>query len=576
MVRMFRSLGEHRGINQSIMGIGRLKSPSVTARSVYAFTKALNRGFVIPLVYCVCVITIAYRQPLFVEFDGVMHYYLGAEIFQGKGYHGWGSHFWPPLYALLAGAVGAVIKSAEAGSIISALAASVLLYVVYVFVYFLSGKRVLACLGQLLVAVNHAFVLLSVEAENHMLDSLFYVLAIMLLVRALQKNDPYSYFIIGIVSGLAGLTRYTSYSLLPAFLITLICFYPFRRALVLTLYIIAGFALISSPWWVINYLDNGSPLATWQYTNVGAGVFAHSPEKRWWWWWEGIDSFRSVTDIMWREPGAYLWNFCRNVALSVYLIVIKGQLSGLCCIAAILIYIFRQSRSQTPSYWRTRAFLPVLICLASYIMLVSQAFVFRDVFLSWLVLVPVYGVVAIYRLGEDARLFSQGRRPAILMVLVVVIALDLLYSNRQLNRYMTNISGLEENTEIIAALKKQDSHIDQKVLMAIHPGRAFHLGSKFIMLPPYYREGRISELVTFERMSFKVRNYAPRYPSSIDINDLQVDYLVYDPLALSVLPQFSFLLQKNDPRIPANFQLVYRSDEVAVYKINRQIVHQNR
>lgn len=557
------------------MEIGPQKYPSIAARFVYAVTKTLHNGLLIPFIYCICIISVSYQRTLFANFDGVFLYFSGQELIEGNGYRGWGSHFWPPLYPLLTGTLSRWIDGPQAGSIISAVAASLLLYVAYRFVYILSGNRTVACLGQLLVALNHAFMVLSVESENHMLDSLFFVLAIYLLIRALEKKDhAYPYFVVGMVCGLAGLTRYTSYSLLPAFVLTLLCFYPVRRALLLSLCIIAGFALISSPWWVINYIDNGSPLASWQYVNVGSGVFSTSAEKKRWWWWSGIDSFGSIAEIIQYAPGQYFRNFCRNVVKCFYLIITNGQLSGVICVIAIAIFLLRQYRQHAIQYWRTRTFLPVIITLACFIALVSQAFVFKDVFLNWLVLVPVYGVFAIYRLTGETRLSVHRYRWAILTIVTIIIALDLSYSGRQLGNYMNKISGLEENAEVVAALKKYDNNIDQKLIMARHPGRAFHLGSKFVLLPPYYKEVGLDGLLVFQGMSQKVRDHIPRFPANIDVNDLKVDYLIYDPRASVMLPQFSFLMQKNDPRIPPNFHLVYLSDKVAVYRINRQLVQQ--
>jgi hypothetical protein len=138
---------------------------------------------------------------------------------------------------------------------------------------------------------------------------------------------------------------------------------------------------------------------------------------------------------------------------------------------------------------------------------------------------------------------------------------------------MTNVKGMEETAQIAAAIKAREENLEHKVVMTIHPARAYYLRSAYIMLPPYY-EGDLNGLVTYQGMSFKVRDHAPRFPSTINVNDLKVDYLIYDSWAAKCLPQFSFLLNKNSNRIPASFQLVYLSRNVAVYKINGQYVQQ--
>lgn len=536
--------------------------------------KALYNGLLIPLLYGISMGIVAHQHQLFIDFDGAMAYFSAQDIYNGNGYRGWGSHFWPPLYPLLTGALARYIDGPDAAELISVVSAALLLWVMHRFVYKLSGNNVIACLAQLLIATNYTFVLLSIKSENHMIDSLFYVWAILLLLQNLDKEARRRYFLVGIVCGLAGLSRYTSYSLMPAFIVTLFCFYPPRRAMLSGIRLLAGFMIISAPWWIINYRTNGSPFSTWQYMNIGAGVFSGNG-SRWWWYWSGIDTVQSVTGIILQAPGAYLLNFLRNVVKSCYLIVFKSQLTGMFCIASLGYFIFRQYSGHKPPVLRERHFLPVLIALVFYILLVSQAFVFSEVFLSWLVLVVIYGTFAIYRLNLGIRLFGPSYRPVMLSAIVLIIGADLFYTNWQLNIYIKSVSGLEENRQIVEAIKAHDNDLDQKLVMSFHPARAYYLGSGFIMLPPYY-EGDVNGLVTYQGMSFKVRDHAPRFPATVNVNDLQVDYLIYDKRAAGLLPQFAFLLERSSSRIPSNFQLVYLSAGVAVYKINGHLVHRER
>ncbi|WP_298741166.1 glycosyltransferase family 39 protein [uncultured Chitinophaga sp.] len=534
--------------------------------------KILYNGLLIPVLYGICMTIVADKHYGFVEFDGAMHYFAGEDIFRGNGYRGWGSHFWPPLFPLLSGILGRWLDGATAARMISVLSASFLLWIAHRFVYKLSQNHVVACLAQLLIATNFMFVLLSIKAENHMLDTLFYVLAIFLLLQSLEKDSTARFFITGLVCGLAGLSRYTSYSLVPAFACTVFCFYPSRLAFRYALVILAGFILVSSPWWAVNYLDNGSPLSTWQYMNVGAGVYSGAG-SRWWWYWSGIDHVQSIGDIIAQRPGDYLLNFSRNVVKSILYIVAKSQLTGIICIASLFLLMYRGYRSRGVLLWRDRLFLPVLVALAVYILLVSQAFVFGEVFLSWIVLVMIYGVYAIYRLRPATGFFRKNYRPVMLSVIVLVVVVDVCYTNWSLNNYMTDAAGIEENGQIAAAIKAQEGNLEHKVVMTLHPARAYYLRSRYVMLPPYY-EGDLNGLITYQGMSFKVRDHAPRFPSTLNVNDLKVDYLIYDRWAATCLPQFSFLLHKNSNRIPASFQLVYLSQAVAVYKINGQYVHQ--
>jgi 4-amino-4-deoxy-L-arabinose transferase-like glycosyltransferase len=502
---------------------------------------------------------------LLADCDATMHYFSGIDIFRGNGYNGWASHFWPPLYPVLLGLLAQVRPGFEVSRLISVVAAALLLLVVYQFVYRLAVNRLVACLAQLLVVTNFMFLQLSVQVENHMLDTLFYLLAILLLLRYLEKGNGYQFFLTGLVCGLAGLSRYTSYSLLPAFMLTVFCFYPFRRAAGYAGCILLGFVLVSCPWWWVNYLRNGSPFATWQYMNIGLGVFSNS-ETRWSWSWSAINQFNSVWEIFLQAPGKYIVNFLYNVVKSFALIVYRGQVTGALCAAAILLYLARNYSSNL-LVLRTRRVLPLLIAFACYLLLVCQAFVFSEVFFSWLLLLIIYGTVAGTRLLPVFYQFRSAPKRTLKIIILLAVCFDLTYASWQLRVYLHNDRGIEDNAQIMAVLKQHDHNLGEKLLMCYHPGRAYHLGSEFLMLPLYYN-GDLNGLVTYKGLSCKAKEQAPRFPCNIDANNVKANYLVYDPVAATCLPQFSFLMQPGDPRIPRNFQLIYLSADAAVYKIN--------
>jgi len=525
----------------------------------------LYSGFLIPAVYLLPIVIIAGSYHLLADCDATMHYFSGIDIFRGNGYNGWASHFWPPLYPVLLGLLAQVSPGFEVSRLISVVAAVLLLLIVYQFVYRLTANRLAACLAQLLVVTNFMFLQLSVQVENHMLDSLFYLLAILMLLQYLKNGNGYRFFLTGLVCGLAGLTRYTSYSLLPAFMLTVFCFYPFRRAAAYAACILAGFVLVSCPWWWINYLRNGSPVATWQYMNIGLGVFSNS-ETRWSWSWSAINRFNSVGDIFLQAPGKYIGNFFFNVIKSFGLIIYRGQVTGTLCAAAIVLYL-AQYFSRNLLVLRTRRVLPLVIAFACYLLLVCQAFVFSEVFLSWVLLLIIYGTAAGYKLRPLFYQFRSARKRSLMMILLFAVCFDLAYASWQLRAYLHNNNGIEDNARIMAVLKQHDPDISEKLLMCYHPGRAYHLGSKFLMLPLYYN-GDLNGLVTYRDLNARARQQAPRFPCNIDANNVKANYLVYDHVAAGCLPQYSFLMQPGDSRIPRNFQLLYLSADAAVYKIN--------
>ena len=75
-------------------------------------------------------------------------------------------------------------------------------------------------------------------------------------------------------------------------------------------------------------------------------------------------------------------------------------------------------------------------------------------------------------------------------------------------------------------------------------------------------------------MSERIRQYAPKYPSNMDIENLRADYLIYTRTSESTLPwdvveptQYNFLFDPKSEQVPACFNLIYLSSKVAVYEI---------
>lgn len=55
--------------------------------------KAKYNSLTIPALYFFTILILSYFHTTFEEWDGVMQYFSGKEMFSGGGYHGWTSHF---------------------------------------------------------------------------------------------------------------------------------------------------------------------------------------------------------------------------------------------------------------------------------------------------------------------------------------------------------------------------------------------------------------------------------------------------------------------------------------------------
>jgi len=141
-----------------------------------------------------------------------------------------------------------------------------------------------------------------------------------------------------------------------------------------------------------------------------------------------------------------------------------------------------------------------------------------------------------------------------------------------IRRYLTSVAWqggqkIPELNLVVEKIKSYDKDIKNKNVMVIHPAYVYYLESKYIMLPVYYPY-TIDKLVIFEGMFDKIKDYTPRYPSNMPINELRADYLIYDERAKQYLPQYNFLFNPSSQQIPPNFQPVYISKKVVVYKID--------
>jgi hypothetical protein len=514
----------------------------------------------ITAVYALVSIILCFLHNTFEEWDGVMQLLAGKEIFSGSGYRGWASHFWPPLYSVLAGLGSLVMPGFVAAKLVSLISGIILFHISFYFALEITKGKTIAVLTQVFLMINPTFLISTIQAENHMLDSLFFVSAIWFLLRSIKTPNPGLLFATGLLCGLAGLTRYTSYVLVPASIIALIALFSFKNGLRYCLYLLAGFIVASSPWWIYNSIVHGSALHTWQYMNIGFAVVPDADQDKWWWQTQG--SYSSISDIMKRMPAAYIRNFAANVLLSVHFI---GVATGV-LIAFVWPSVFVSFLKLRPAY-----LLSILLSAGFFIALAGQAFVFDQVFLSWGV---VFTILSLWFILDWAG--SLSARFALLskynfrrIFLVVLVIGGLVLTTVETTKYLNNTTDggqLSDHRFLTEALQRHDSNIHNKTIMALHPARAYAAGSKFMMIPRYF-EGSLAELVTYGTLNERVLEYAPKFPTPRNNSSIRADYLVFDRHIERRLPQFSFIFDPSSKNIPPNFQVVYRSQDVVAFEI---------
>jgi len=491
-----------------------------------------------------------------------MQLWAGREIIGGAGYSGWTSHFWPPLYSVLTGFFDLFIDGFWAAKLVSILSSAILVYFVFLVANEIFQKKYIGILAQLFLIFNPVFLLFSIEAENHMLESLFYVMAFFFFLKSIN-NYGRKFFVLflllsSLAMSLACLSRYTSYAAVPIYLIFGFVFLGFRGGLKYASIFLISFLSFSSPWFIINWKSSGSPLSTWQYLNIG---YAAIGAKSQWWWWEGQNYYHKIMEIIKSSPLLYIKNFLTNF-------FIKGPASIL--LASGLLVIFFIYKLIVCCWQKTSDKFENKLVFLIFALLIINLFTVSNAFVGPEFVLPISIVTAIF--GAGYLIKKMGAYHLKKYFISVWLIVGLLICVSQYLNYLKNtdwndgqqIPGLQL---IVDGLRKYDENISAKKIMAFHPAYAYYLKSEFLVSPLYYVNS-VEELVSYGGLSEKIKNYAPKYPSRIKSSEMRADYLIYDLGLKRHLPQYSFLLNKNSGEIPANFHWLFGSENFAVYKID--------
>lgn len=308
---------------------------------------------------------------------------------------------------------------------------------------------------------------------------------------------------------------------------------------------------------------------TWEHMNVGYGIF-NDQWKRW--WWKDQANFRSVWEIFRLSPSQYVINVCHNL---------KDALALLAESAGILAPFFMAGVFECMVSNKSKPWLILLGVLSVQCLMESQARIPPYGLLGW---VPTIAIVSVgftsgflNRCKERYSVIGRYHLGILIWIVLVSFGLGLLSHEIDLWFRTEDSNGtIADQESVTVALKSYDPDLSKKCIMAVNPGPAYFAGSKYLATPLYF-EGTVEDMVCYRGLSERVKEYAPKSPSSMPLSQLRADYLVYTrghdeipPWAYRDLPQFSFLLDPLSPKIPKSFSLVYASPRVVVYEIKQK------
>lgn len=500
------------------------------------------------------------------EWGGVMQAFAGREILAGAGYRGWCSHFWPPMFSILIGIGGHLMPAFTAGKAIAVLSGTALVHVTYHLALLLTGDRRTALLSQVFTAMTPLFFFEAMVAHNHMLDALLFNLTLLAFVRAARTPSARKYLLVGALAGLAALTRLTS-NVLVLLAVFGIWGMTRKQALKTGLGFGAGFAAVSTTWWLYNTATNGSPWSSWTYLNVGQAL-SHQEWRRW--WWKDQAAYDGVWQLVAASPKRYLLNVRHNLQGVPGLLLGPTGIMAPFAIAGALDSIISP---RTSRMWITLLALLLVECIGA-----AQAFVPPYALLSWSPILSILGVSAAAQLitGCQEQLAGTAKRRFGIIIWSVLLGwgvIALAFGARNWRQKEENYGTLADVPAVTRALQDHDPELANKCVMAVNPARAYYAGSRYLATPLYF-EGAVEDLVRYRGLSAKVKEYAPKYPSDMSPSEMEADYLVYTRTDANAPgwvywdpPQFSFLLDPSSPEIPSWFHLIYASPRVVVYEI---------
>jgi len=526
--------------------------------------------FVIPAAFVV-VIGLSWRlQPVFFEWDGIFQVVAGREIWEGLGYHGWPSHFWPPLYSILAGMMAKVLPVYPGARLISLVSGGGLIIVTYYLTRLWFNDTAVALGAQFFTAANPLVVREALAAQNHMLEAFFFLACVTLLLRGMAEPRLSTFVFAGVVGALGDLSRYTSLILFPiggaAILLALRS--DKRTALLSTAAFLVAGGVVNLPWWVYNYLQTGSPLGNWHYVNTGLSMMRYVDpqvtEERW--LYHDQEAYSSLSDLARAYPRAYLTNV-RNTASEILSITytLAKWLELLLPFGVACALLSRDQRTR-------RATWLVISLYLAWLLLASQALAKAYAMTVWAVVVTIVAVAALGALG---RLITRWRMPMLTYAYWGAVAILAAFSLRSARVTVSIYGGpnhdlhgqLREAAPLQAAIRAHDPDLVRKTAMAANPAWGWNVGTGgFIEMPQYYK-GTMRQLAVLDGLGPRVRRYVPRWPSLTPDSALRADYILYDSVARLNLPEIGRQLDAEVDSPDHGATVVFRSPSVTLYEL---------
>lgn len=393
-----------------------------------------------------------------------------------------------PVYQIVLAFFGFIFQNDfySAGKFLNVLFASISLFFITNIIASIFDKRA-ALIITMFVLINVYFIDYSFEAGTDMLFLVFYTSSLYFILKDKELNYK-NFFIAGILSSLAYLTRYTGISL---FILVIIIFivalykryksdqtYPKANIIKPIISYFTPVVTMVSAWGIICYQKTGLFFYNMNYLNTAYAVYKPEGMLNEEWTDKYQNSFTSSYDVIFRDFGQFFYKifiknftsyFVRDLEVLVYTYI------GIFVAAGLIIFIIKfRSHNLQQKYFFIASFIFYIQILFTFY---SERFSFPLLTFYYFLLVKIfyYGFLQKYN-------FSIGKLKLFTIIILTLIIINFTYSTKDISRYINEVP-----TEILDIKKWHEvnhkENFSGKTIMARKPHIAYYLDMKFEVIP---------------------------------------------------------------------------------------------
>lgn len=542
--------------------------------------KRIEFLFILIIASCYFIASV-FLHTFFEENDGIAQVLDALYIEKGKGYSGWSSNYWGPLYPTLLFLLNIVINNYFiTGKLISAVSVAFTGYFIFKLIPIVCEKSNLTITIITLVSyyTNSFIVIESMKVENEIFSSLLAFSSIYFFCAYIKFEKPKYIWICSVLVGLALITRYTNLFLLVLPFLTL--FKKKKKSFITTLKLLLISSFPSLIYIVYSYLIKGEYI-NYSVLNL---IALKSNGGLYWWAYQSkyyinssifeVLNIKFIFDIYYQNFVSFFITLTHNLSYTLIFIPILlgifirlnkiNQLEFLLLSISIIYILFRSIGIILDDF-----FLIIIPFLGVF------SYYFWDQILKFI----IYLKINIFLLKNEKFLsiFSKLNRffevrivGGIMILFILLINFSLSYSEVRSYCYQDPDILYTDYYDAGEYLKNYSD--TQETIIAVHIGYSYFSDLNFVFLPYLNLSLNSSGWDIFRISDYPdyYRTVNPFYIFSEDDDDL-VDYLIIDYSVINngYNPFFSQYFDYNTFSYNNySLHLIYQSSKCNVFEIS--------